>query len=122
VLDVRSSALSSTSSVAANVLEKSTVFEVDWRHRHELEGLSAYNSFRYRSPKVSTAKYTMARTTLLDKDLPSVLKRQSVLTSLSKDPVFLRFCERVDSATYKRIQSAPRNSRYARRRSKNEES
>mmetsp|Transcript_4847 Transcript_4847/g.9065 ORF Transcript_4847/g.9065 Transcript_4847/m.9065 type:complete len:167 (-) Transcript_4847:1706-2206(-) len=96
-------------SIRTNPLEKSTVFDIDLKHRHQLNSLSAYNSIRFRSPKVSTASSNQPKTPVL-RELPEVLKRVSVMNKLAKDPIFLRFCERVDETEFRRISSAPRRS------------
>lgn len=89
------------------LLERSAVFEIELKHRHQLNTLSAYNSARFQGPNVSLDCGKKIKTSLT-RDLPPILKRESLMNSLSKDPAFLRFLQRTDQSTYKRIRSAPR--------------
>lgn len=88
-----------------NPLEKSKVFDLDIKHRHELNSLSTGNSIRYKSPRVSSCSPRRTRQALPQESL--VFKREPLLHTLVKDPVFFKFYERIDEAACKRFTFNP---------------
>lgn len=91
--------------IKSDDLEKSKIYDIDMKFREQLGSFSVNKSSPYCRLRKSSINSKKTRPFETSK-LPSVLRREPAMSSLSKDPVCLRPTEQAGKSTFRRINAS----------------